>query len=107
MALSSKWQMDILQELEALRELRMAVGKMICHINQGDEHPKDLQQVKMFLSKAEEVEVMRLKGDHTSDGYRLRPRGRHQSIGRSGRKLATMLAKAKAKGVSKGEIGHA
>ena len=54
----------ILQELEALRKLRMAVGKMICHINQGDEHPKDLQQVKLFLSKAEKAESPLIRGPH-------------------------------------------
>ena len=46
----------ILQELETLRKLRKAVGKMIHHIDQGNEHPKDLQQVKLFLSEAEKSE---------------------------------------------------
>ena len=42
----------------------MAVGKMIRHIDQGDEHPKDLQQVKLFLSEAEKVESPLVRGDH-------------------------------------------
>ena len=54
----------ILQELEALRKLRMAVGKMVRHIDKGDEHPKDLQQVKLFLSEAEKVESPLVRGDH-------------------------------------------
>jgi hypothetical protein len=52
----------IMQEMEALRKLRMAVSKMIRHINQGDEHPKDLQQVKLFLSEAEKSESPLVRG---------------------------------------------
>lgn len=62
-----KDQIQMLEEIKALRKLRMAVGKMIRHINQGNEHPKDLQQVKLFLSEAEKVEspvIFALVRDH-------------------------------------------
>ena len=46
---------EILHELKALRKLRIAVSKMIHHINQGDEHPIDKQRVSLFLAEAEKA----------------------------------------------------
>ena len=48
-------QSEILHELKALRKLRIAVSKMIHHINQGDEHPIDMQRVSLFLAEAEKA----------------------------------------------------
>jgi hypothetical protein len=47
-------------ELKALRKLRMAVGKMMNHINQGDEHPIDRQRVEAALAEAEKAECRRI-----------------------------------------------
>ncbi len=55
----SETDRQILHELKSLRKLRMAVSKMICHINQGDEHPIDRQRVSLFLAEAEKAECRR------------------------------------------------
>jgi hypothetical protein len=55
MKMEFTYQSEVLHELKTLRKLRLAVSKMVHHVNQGDEHPIDMQRVSLFLAEAEKA----------------------------------------------------